>query len=98
MCGGEILSVRRRFAVAPLLPEKSYLTANLCYLLDLPIAVHCGKYLHREIRGSCCVVVVVVVVVVVEVESRNRKTLVRSLCYMRTKPHPATALSGLLRK
>ena len=55
--------------------------SNFCYLLNssvaLPIAIasRCGKYLHRQVRGSCrvvvviVVIVVVVVVVVVEVES-----------------------------
>ena len=77
MCGGKfslyalgmILSVRRRFAVAA--GEKSYLTANLCCLLNsslaLPIAFRCDKYLYRQVCGSCRVVVVVVVVVAVVV-------------------------------
>ena len=44
--------------VSPLLPEKSYLTANIYYLLDslvaLPIVVRCSNiYLHRQVRGSC---------------------------------------------
>ena len=73
--GNSLCVVWGRFSlsgfISPLLPEKSYLTANLCYLLDslvaLPIAVRCGKYLHRQVRGSCRVVVVIVFVVVVVV-------------------------------
>ena len=36
-------------------------------MVSLPIAVRCGKYLHRQVRGSCRVVAVVVVAVVVVV-------------------------------
>ena len=75
---GMILSVRRRFAVAAgevVSDCKSLLSSQ--FFGCLPIALRCGKYLHRQVRGSCRVVAVVVVVgvvvvvVVVEVESRK---------------------------